>query len=81
MLPGYAAEVPVSSLNPGDLVLVRPGSNVPADGTVEEGNSDMNEAMITGESVPVKKSTGDRVIAGTINGDGSPPRPSRGNRR
>ena len=68
---GNAAEVPVSSLNPGDLVLVRPGSNVPADGTVEEGNSDMNEAMITGESVPVKKSAGDRVIAGTINGDGS----------
>ncbi len=68
---GNAAEVPVSKLKAGDLVLVRPGSNVPADGIIEEGNSDLNEAMITGESVPVKKSAGDRVIAGTINGDGS----------
>ena len=68
---GAKVEMPVSKLGTGDLVLVRPGSNVPADGTIEDGDSDLNEAMITGESVPVKKSAGDRVIAGTINGDGS----------
>ena len=68
---GSTVEIPVSKLKSGDLVLVRPGSNVPADGSVEEGESDVNEAMITGESVPMKKSAGDRVIAGTINGAGS----------
>jgi P-type Cu2+ transporter len=52
-------------------VLVRPGSSVPADGEVEDGRSDVNEAMITGESQPVKKEAGDKVIGGTINGDGS----------
>ena len=50
---------------------MRPGASVPADGEVVEGDSDVNEAMITGESRPVKKQPGDRVIAGTINGDGS----------
>src|SRR5690606_36458307 len=49
----------------------RPGTNVPADGEVQEGESDVNEAMLTGESMPVKKQNGDKVIAGTINGDGS----------
>ena len=68
---GTTVEVPASALKAGDLVLVRPGSNVPADGTVEEGGSEVNEAKITGESMPVKKSAGDSVIAGTINGDGS----------
>ena len=68
---GSVEEVPVGKLRPDDLVLIRPGANVPADGTVEEGNSGVNEAMITGESLPVKKSAGERVIAGTINGDGS----------
>jgi Cu2+-exporting ATPase len=52
-------------------VLVRPGTSVPADGEVAEGDSDVNESMITGESRPVKKRPGDHVIAGTINGDGS----------
>ncbi len=64
-------EVPVSELKSGDLVLVRPGASVPADGEVETGESDVNEAMITGESKPVSKEPGDEVIAGTINGDGS----------
>jgi Cu2+-exporting ATPase len=64
-------EVPISSLKVGDLVLVRPGGGVPADGTVEEGKSEVNESMITGESRPVKKTQGDRVIAGTVNGVGS----------
>jgi P-type Cu2+ transporter len=64
-------DVPVSALNEGDLVLVRPGASVPADGIVREGKSDVNESMITGESVPVAKSEGAKVIAGTVNGSGS----------
>ncbi|MBI1882359.1 MAG: copper-translocating P-type ATPase [Chloroflexi bacterium] len=64
-------EVKVSELREGDRVLVRPGASVPADGQVVEGQSEVNEAMITGESRPVKKQTGDKVIAGTVNGDGS----------
>jgi Cu2+-exporting ATPase len=72
ILPDGGAEVvPVAALVPGELVLVRPGSNVPADGTVESGESQMNQAMITGESRPVDKRPGDGVIAGTVNGDGS----------
>jgi Cu2+-exporting ATPase len=68
---GETEEVPVSELSEGDLVLVRPGASVPADGVVEEGDSDVNESMITGESKPVSKEPGDEVIGGTINGDGS----------
>jgi len=68
---GETEEVPVSELSEGDLVLVRPGASVPADGVVEEGDSDVNESMITGESKPVSKEPGDKVIGGTINGDGS----------
>jgi Cu2+-exporting ATPase len=68
---GITEEVPVSQLKNDDLVLVRPGASVPADGEVEDGHSDVNEAMITGESKPVEKHPGDKVIGGTINGDGS----------
>jgi Cu2+-exporting ATPase len=68
---GSTEQVAVSSLKTGDRVLVRPGASVPADGEVMEGSSDVNEAMITGESKPVSKEPGERVIAGTINGDGS----------
>lgn len=68
---GSIHTMPVSALKAGDLVLVRPGASVPADGVVEEGESDVNEAMITGESRPVNKTVGSKVIAGTINGDGS----------
>jgi Cu2+-exporting ATPase len=68
---GETEKVPVSQLETGDLVLVRPGASVPADGEIEEGESDVNEAMITGESKPVEKDPGDEVIAGTINGAGS----------
>jgi Cu2+-exporting ATPase len=72
LLPdGGTEEVPVTELQQGDLVLVRPGANAPADGEVEEGESEVNEAMITGESRPVLKEPGDKVIGGTINGDGS----------
>nr|WP_157078580.1 copper-translocating P-type ATPase [Halalkalicoccus paucihalophilus] len=68
---GETEEIPVSELSEGDLVLVRPGASVPADGVVESGDSDVNESMITGESKPVSKKPGDEVIGGTINGDGS----------
>ncbi|WP_339106171.1 heavy metal translocating P-type ATPase [Haloterrigena salinisoli] len=68
---GETEEVPVSDLSEGDLVLIRPGASVPADGVVAEGSSDVNESMITGESMPVSKESGDEVIGGTINGDGS----------
>jgi Cu2+-exporting ATPase len=64
-------EVPLTALRDGDLVLIRPGANVPADGEVREGRSSVNEAMITGESRPVEKHVGDRVIAGTVNEAGS----------
>lgn len=64
-------EVPVEALSAGDLVLVRPGAHVPADGVVRDGRSAVNESMITGESVPVEKAAGSRVIAGTVNGSGS----------
>jgi P-type Cu2+ transporter len=63
--------VPVSELHEGDVVLVRPGERVPADGIVRKGESALNEAMLTGESRPVKKKEGDEVIAATINGEGS----------
>lgn len=72
LLPGGEVEaVSVDVLDEGDLVLVRPGASVPADGTVEEGDSQLDESMLTGESVPVPKTAGDGVIAGSINGDGS----------
>ena len=68
---GSTETVPVSQLRAGDLLLVRPGASIPADGEVVEGTSEVNEAMITGESQPVGKEAGGKVIAGTINGDGS----------
>lgn len=72
LLPdGRSETVPTSALSTGDIVLVRPGASIPADGEVVEGESGVNEAMITGESRPVDKRPGDKVIAGTINGDGS----------
>src|SRR5262245_59561796 len=64
-------DVQISVLRDGDLVLVRPGASVPADGVVRSGKSDVNESMITGESVPVPKTDGAKVIAGAVNGAGS----------
>jgi Cu2+-exporting ATPase len=64
-------KVEVSQLKVDDVILVRPGAGVPADGVVVEGSSSLNEAMITGESRPVDKKIGDKVIAGTVNGSGS----------
>ncbi len=67
---GQLVELPVKSLIPGDIVIVRPGEAVPVDGEVVAGTSSANEAMLTGESLPVAKTVGDKVFAATINGDG-----------
>ena len=64
-------EVPVEELQRGDLVLIKPGEKVPIDGTVVEGSSNVNEAMLTGESRPVSKNVSDEVIGGAINGEGA----------
>lgn len=68
---GKTQVVPISELKSGDVVLVRPGATVPADGKIIEGRSELNESVITGESKPVAKTVGSEVIAGSINGDGS----------
>ena len=68
---GAAAIIPLSELKEGDVVLVKPGTKIPADGTIIDGDSDVNESMVTGESKPVSKKQNNTVIAGTINGDGS----------
>jgi len=68
---GVEERVPVEQVAVGDVVIVRPGGMVPTDGTVRSGQSDLNEASITGESKPVDKGVGDPVYAGTLNGAGS----------
>ncbi|WP_411968881.1 copper-translocating P-type ATPase [Haloferax sp. YSSS75] len=68
---GDTEEVSVSALDQDDVVLVRPGASVPADGEVVDGESSVDESMITGESKPVDKDPGAEVIAGTVNQDGS----------
>jgi Cu2+-exporting ATPase len=67
----HAEEVPVSELRTGHQVLVRPGARIPADGVVRDGESSVDESMLTGESRPVSKSVGDKVIAGTVNSVGA----------
>lgn len=68
LLPdGSEKEVPTEELRAGDVFLVKPGSLVPVDGTVLEGSSSVDEAAITGESVPVEKQTGDKVVSATVN--------------
>src|SRR4029453_3051153 len=64
-------DVPISALTDGDVVLVRPGASIPADGVVRSGKSDVNESMLTGESAPGQKTEGSKVIAGTVSGTGS----------
>ncbi|HEX6807915.1 MAG TPA: copper-translocating P-type ATPase [Gemmatimonadaceae bacterium] len=64
-------DVPLTDLRVGDVVLIRPGGSVPTDGDVIEGESDVDESMITGESVPVTKKAGSEVVGGTLNGSGS----------
>ena len=68
---GQTVEVKVESLKPGDRVLVKPGEKIPIDGTVIEGETSVNESMLTGESRQVRKRAGDDVIGGSINGEGS----------
>ena len=68
---GQEMEIPTSEVQVGDVVVIRPGDKVPVDGVVLEGESDVDESMITGESVPVKKRPGDEVIGATINKTGS----------
>jgi Cu2+-exporting ATPase len=68
---GETLEVSVEELQKGDVILVKPGGKVPADGVVSQGESYLNESMLTGESKPVQKTKGDKVIGGSINGNGS----------
>jgi len=67
---GQEAEIPAEELVPGDVVIVRPGQRIPADGVVLEGSSSVDESAITGESLPVEKQPGDRVISASINKNG-----------
>ncbi len=71
MPDGSIADVPLSELSSGDKVLVKPGEKIPADGEVLEGDTSVNESMLTGESVPVSKKIGTSVIGGSVNGEGS----------
>jgi len=68
---GYDKPVHISLLKPGDIITIRPGEKVPVDGEIIEGQSDLNEAFLTGESRLISKKIGDRVIAGSLNADGS----------
>ena len=68
---GQEEEVSISFLRVGDLVSVRPGEKIPVDGTVSQGSSSVDESMLSGEPIPVVKSQGDRVLAGTINQKGA----------
>ncbi len=68
---GRTTDIETSRLNPGDRVLVRPGERVPADGRVEGGMSSVDEALLTGESVPVPKQYGDLVVGGSLNSNGA----------
>ncbi len=71
IVDGRTETVPVDQVRPGDLLLVRPGMRIPSDGVVEEGQSQVNESMMTGESRPIDKRLGAEVIGGTVNGSGS----------
>jgi len=71
LVDGRVEAVPTTALREGDLILIRPGEQVPADGVVVEGATSMNEAFLTGESRPVAKGVGDEVLAGALNGEGA----------
>ncbi len=68
---GILEDIPLENLSKGDIVLVKPGEQIPSDGVVIEGKTSVNESILTGESVPVSKSVGDNVIGGSINQSGS----------
>ena len=67
---GEEFEIPIAAVQPGDLVIVRPGEQLPVDGTVEDGASTVDESMLTGESLPVEKHGGDHLFGGTLNTTG-----------
>ncbi len=71
MPDGSVKDVPLGELAVDDRVLIKPGEKIPADGVVAEGESSVNEAMLTGESTPVTRKSGGKVIGGSINGEGS----------
>src|ERR1700682_30331 len=64
-------DVKTATLKENDIILIKPGEKVAADGTISEGESYLNESLLTGESKPVEKGKGDKVIAGSINGNGA----------
>ncbi len=68
---GMEQDIALDQVHPGDLLRVRPGERVPVDGVVVEGSSFVDEAMITGEPIPVEKSAGSRATGGTVNGTGA----------
>ena len=68
---GRESDIPISAVVPGDTVIVRPGERVPVDGLVSDGVTTIDESMVTGESLPVEKSAGGKVIGGTVNKNGS----------
>jgi Zn2+/Cd2+-exporting ATPase len=68
---GQEVQVPIDEVKKGEIVLVKPGDNIPVDGTVLSGHSTVNQATITGESIPIEKTAGDRTFAGTINENGA----------
>jgi Cu+-exporting ATPase len=68
---GTEEDIPLDHVQPGDTLRVRPGDKVPVDGTVIEGESNLDESMVTGESIPVAKSAGEKLIGATVNGTGS----------
>jgi Cu2+-exporting ATPase/Cu+-exporting ATPase len=68
---GKEREIPIEKVIHGDIIVIKPGAKIPVDGVITEGESYVDESMVTGEPVPVKKSTGDTVVAGTINTQGS----------
>ncbi len=68
---GAVKDVKIDEIQEGDSILVKPGEKIPIDGKIFEGTSEVNEAMISGESVPVAKKVGDEIIGGSLNGDGS----------
>lgn len=67
---GMEVEIPVEDVSIGDIVVVRPGQSIPVDGVITEGNSSVDQSALTGESIPVEKNPGDKVIAATINKSG-----------
>ena len=68
---GHERDIPIEQIQQGHRLRIRPGEKIPVDGVIEDGNSAIDESMVTGESLAVSKQAGDRVIAGTVNGNGT----------